>query len=59
MLGTSAEENETEARALGKLHKEHAVWIWLRPSEPTYVDEVVIGQHYLPRHPEDVSRIYS
>ena len=26
-------------------------------SEPTYVDEVVIGHHYLSRHPEDVSSI--
>ena len=54
-------EWKTEAHALGKLHKEHQAWLWLRPSEPnwkpTYVDEVVIGQHYLPRHPEDVSSI--
>ena len=60
MLGTSADENERQAHVLEKLHTEHPVWLWLRPSErtnskPTYVDEVVIGQHYLPCHPEDVS----
>ena len=57
----SSEENERKVPALGKLHKEHPVWLWLRPSEPnwkpTYVNDVVIGQHYLLRLPEDVSRI--
>ena len=57
----SGREWKTEAHALGKLHKENPVWLWLRPNEPnwkpTYVNEVVIGQHYLPRHPEDISSI--
>ena len=61
MLGTTAEENERQVHVLGKLHKEHLVWLWLRPSEPnwkpTYMDGVVIGHHYLPRHPENVSSI--
>ena len=62
MLGRSSEENERQRpNALGKLHKEHPVWLWLRPSEPnwkpTYVNEVVIGQHFLPRHHEDISSI--
>ena len=39
----------------------HPVLPWLQPSEPhwkpTYVDEVAIGHHYLPRQPEDVSSI--
>jgi len=43
MLGTSAEENERQRSC-------EPNWT------PTYVDDVVIGQHYLPRQPEDESR---
>ena len=55
----SGREWKIEAHAVGKLHKEHPVWLWLRPSEPnwkpTFVDEVVVGHDYLPRHLKDVS----
>ena len=59
--GINGREWKTATHALGKLHKEHPVWLWLRSSEPnwktTYVDEEVIGHHYLSGHPEDVSNI--
>jgi len=58
MPGASTEENEKQHP---RLHKEHPVWLSFRSSEPnwksTYVDEVVIGHHNLPSHPEDVSSI--
>ena len=44
--GHQLREWKTEAHALWTLHKEHPVWLWLRPSKPnwkpTYVNEVVI-----------------
>ena len=56
----SGREWKIEAHAVGKLHKEHPVWLWLRPSEPNwkppYVDEVEIGQQSV-RHSEDISSI--
>jgi len=54
-ISNSIEEQERQQHGpLGKLHKEHSVWLSKPNLKPMYVDEV-IDHHYLPHHLKDVS----